>query len=82
MSRWDAEPNPNALPVGTLLLDPGENGSRPRVWTVVSARTVISADPGVSMRATLRATGKPKGWRVINNAALASTLMPASENPA
>jgi hypothetical protein len=64
-----------ALPIGTLVLDPGEGATpRPLIWTVVSKRGLVAASEGCEMRATLRATGLPKGWREISNRGLARDI--------
>lgn len=65
-----------ALPVGALLLDPGEGSHpRPKIWTVTSAKTVIYEEDYATVKATLTKPGLPKGWRRINNGALAQKLM-------
>ncbi len=63
------------LEPGMLVLDPGEGENpRPMIWTVISARTVIAHYGDCSARATLRASGLPKGWRIVNNRPLAKHI--------
>lgn len=70
-----------SLPVGTLLLDPGDGsgGTRPTIWTVATARTLTASVEGLVMKGTLSKAGLPKGWRVISNRALAHALKAADE---
>lgn len=59
------------LDVGMLLLDDEE---RPTIWTVVSARTIVAHYGSCSAKATLRGSGLPHGWRIVNNQTLAKHL--------
>lgn len=63
---------------GMLLLDPGDQGFGPRVWTAIGAKTVIRQDEGTQVKATLKRPGVPEGWRVIDDRALAASLMEAA----
>ena len=64
------------LEPGELILDPGEGENpHPTLWTVISARTIIASYGDVSARATLKASGLPKGWRRVNNRPLAKHIL-------
>lgn len=62
------------LPIGTLLLDPGDGLASPALWSVKSATKLICARDGVIAEATLTKSGLPEGWKIINNRAIAREL--------
>lgn len=67
-------PTQRQFPDGTLLLDPGGPNMRPKVWTVVGAKTLLHFSEAVVQRATLTKAGLPEGWQVVENLSLARHL--------
>lgn len=67
----------DALPVGTLLLDPGANGARATIYTVASARKLTAVVEGIRVEAVLTKSGLPENWKIIDNRVLAQTLKSA-----
>jgi hypothetical protein len=64
------------LEQGMLLLAPSEGEySSPKIYTVLSAKTVVCHHGNCTEKATLSKSGLPKGWRIINNAPLAKYLV-------
>lgn len=67
----------SALPVGTLLFDPGDATGNATIWTVATARTLTASVEGLAMKATLTKAGLPEGWKIIDNRVLAQTIKAA-----
>lgn len=61
------------FPPGTLLLDPTGSGS-PILWSVKNSTKLICVRDGAIMEATLTKPGLPKGWKIIENRAIAREL--------